>query len=437
MAASLDTTAAVRRLLHRTGFAAGPDEVAAAARAGFGTTLERVLHPDPAASQATPPTFPALTKPKKSDTAAKKDYRHKVAAQSAELVLWWLDRMVSSPEPWVEKRTLRWHGHWATSIVKVKSAAAMAAQNQTERRLGGGDFAGFARAMVKDPALMIWLDASGNTPTAPNENLGRELMELFTLGFGNYQENDVRQAALALTGWRVDRKAAAPTAQFDPSRHARGTETILGKTAAFDADSLVDLLVSQPASPRYLATRLWGWLVSPTPPSPASLDRLVKEYGPGRSTTALFAAMLSDPAFVDPASVLVKQPIDYLVGALRALQIRPAKLPDKGKRALAAGLRGLGQVPFRPPSVGGWPTNGAWLTTSAADARFDLATALAKAADLGAISALKTTARADHLAEILGVGAWTARTRSVLAGTSDPAAAVALALCAPEYVVSR
>ncbi len=335
MAASLDTTAAVRRLLHRTGFAAGPDEVAAAARAGFGTTLERVLHPDPAASQATPPTFPALTKPKKSDTAAKKDYRHKVAAQSAELVLWWLDRMVSSPEPWVEKRTLLWHGHWATSIVKVKSAAAMAAQNQTERRLGGGDFAGFARAMVKDPALMIWLDASGNTPTAPNENLGRELMELFTLGFGNYQENDVRQAALALTGWRVDRKAAAPTAHFDPSRHARGTETILGKTAAFDADSLVDLLVSptgltavsrDPAvglagrrrhRPRRPA---WtGW--SRSTGRAAVRPRCSRRCWPTRRSSTRRACSSNNRSTT-------------WSGRCGHCGSRPAKLPDKGKRAL-------------------------------------------------------------------------------------------------------
>jgi uncharacterized protein (DUF1800 family) len=432
--------AAVIRLLRRSGFDAGPDAVAAAVAAGFAATLDAVLAPggtDAGAAATPPPSFSATRVTKAAGTAARAAARKDAAREGRELVLWWLDRMVATDAPWTEKRTLLWHGHWATSIQKVKLASAMLAQNQTLRRLGGGGFDAMARAMVVDPALMIWLDASGNTARAPNENLARELMELFTIGVGHYTETDVRQAARALTGWRVDFAGAAPAAAFQPRAHATGTQTVLGTTKDLTADDLVDLLVARPDSARYLATRMWGWLVSPTPPSAASLDAAVSAYGAGRDLTALFRALFTDPAFTDSSSVLVRQPVEYVVGLLRTLHLRPSTMDAKVQRALLAGLAALGQVPFEPPNVGGWPVGGAWLTTSAARARLVLAEALARAADLSTIEKAATASRPDVLASWLGVDAWTARTRSVLAGAAgDPVELVTLAASSPEYVCS-
>jgi uncharacterized protein (DUF1800 family) len=314
----------------------------------------------------------------------------------------------------------------------------MLLQNQTERTLGGGDFRTFARAMVHDPALMLWLDAAGNTAKAPNENLARELMELFTLGVGHYSEDDVRQAARALTGWLVSRRDEKPAASFEEQRHAGGTQNILGQTADFTDQTLIDLLVSRPDSGRYLATRMWGWLVSPTPPGESSLSRITAAYGPSRDLTAMFRAILADPAFRQADSVVVKQPIEYVVGALRDLRLRPSTLDKKVQQALLHGLSGLGQTPFDPPSVGGWPTGGAWLTTAAAQTRVKLAAALARAADLAAVSSQSVSKRPAYVAGMLGVGAWTARTQGVLASAaSNPAELVTLALSAPEYIVSR
>ncbi|WP_163506110.1 DUF1800 domain-containing protein [Fodinicola acaciae] len=428
--------AAVVRLLQRTGFTAHTADVDAAVAAGFDATLARTLAAVP--EPVTSPAFAPVTRPDKNDKDAKKAYQQQVRAQSQQLVLWWLDHMVTTVQPWIEKRTLLWHGHWATSIKKVKWPAAMALQNQTERTLGGGDFRTFARAMVRDPALMLWLDAAGNTAKAPNENLARELMELFTLGVGHYSEDDVRQAARALTGWLVDRRDDKPSATFVARRHAEGTQTILGQTADFTDQSLVDLLVSRPYSARYLATRMWGWLVSPTPPSESSLARITAAYGPGRDLTAMFRAILADPAFRQADSVVVKQPIEYVVGALRDLGLRPSTMDKKLRLAVARGLTGLGQTPFDPPSVGGWPTGGAWLTTAAAQTRIKLAAALARAADLKAVSSQSVSKRPAYVAGMLGVSAWTARTQSVLtSAASNPAELVTLALAAPEYVVSR
>lgn len=431
----MDERAKIVRLLQRTSFGAPPAAVDAAVRAGFDATVDRIV--TAAGSAATDaPRFGPLVRTKNPSAEEKKAFGQKARTQSQQLLLWWVERMVTAPDPWLEKRTLLWHGHWATSIAKVKSGAAMLAQNQTQRRLGGGDFDTFARAMVRDPALMIWLDATGNTEQAPNENLGRELMEIFTLGVGHYSENDVRQAARALTGWRVNRRHSPPTATFVPRRHASGTQTVLGATKSFTDQSLVDLLVSRPDSARYLATRMWGWLVSPMPPPSASLDAITAAYGSGRDLTAMFRTMLRQPAFAEPESLLVKQPIDYVVGMLRVLGLRPSRLSAPARKSLLAGFQQLGQVPFAPPSVGGWPSGGAWLTTSAARGRVQLATRLCRAADLSTLKAQPASARPDWLAEQLAVS-WTPRTKQVLAdAAADPIEAMSLALVAPEYVVS-
>lgn len=438
MAGDLDTRAAVVRLLERTGFGAGADDVDAAARAGFDAAVAQVLEAsdDPGVSATPPPALEPLPKRNNGDRDSVKKYQAVAREQRVALTMWWLDRMAAARRPWVEKRTLLWHDHWATSIQKVKSGALMLRQYHTLRRLGGGDFRALARAMVRDPALMIWLDAGGNTARSPNENLARELMELFTLGVGHYTENDVKEAAKVLTGWRANRYS--DRVEFRERQHARGKQTVLGVTADLTDQSLVDLLVARPDSPRFVATRLWKRLVSATPPAPSTLDKLVSAYGAGRDVTAMVRAMLLDPAFRDPVNVLVKQPVEYVVGAMRVLGLRPGKLPGPQRKALLAQLDGLGQVPFAPPDVSGWPANETWLTTSAARVRLGLMQRLVIAADLSTVERVGAGERVAAVGRMLGVGTWTPRTRAVLGGAvGDPKKLMVLALTAPEYVVSR
>ncbi|MQA81544.1 MAG: DUF1800 family protein [Streptosporangiales bacterium] len=442
MVDAVDERTAVARLLRRTCFTASADEIDDAARIGWDAVLAGVLSTagDDAGVRATPvPELPALNRPDmgdEQDEDARRAYTRGAREQMDDVRLWWLDRMVAADRPWRERRTLLWHGHWATSFAKVRSASALLAQNETERRLGGGDFRALARAMVRDPALLIWLDAGRNRPGAPNENLARELMELFVLGVGNYAETDVREAAEALTGWRVMRREDPPRVRYAPRLHAGGTQRILGHTEAFSDRSLVDLLVSRPESGRYLATRLWGWLVSPSEPADASLRRVTEAYGAGRDLTALFRALLSDPALGQADSVLVRQPVEYVVGAMRALRLRPSTLDGKAAKALLAGLQALGQLPFQPPSVGGWPSGGAWLTTSAARARLALGLRLAREADLSDLERTPRKERPEAVARTLGVERWTARTKVALDDAAgNPAELTGLALAAPEYVV--
>jgi uncharacterized protein (DUF1800 family) len=428
----LDEHAAVRRLIDRFGFGAKPGALAKAQDAGFAATLDRVLAPGTdAGAKATPvPELgPEPEKPSKKqpDPAAKKQAKQELKKQSTTLTAWWLDRMVATDAPLVERLTWFWHGHFATSNQKVRSARLMLAQNETFRRLGRGDFGALAHAMIVDPALLVWLDGQKNKVGAANENLGREFMELFTLGIGNYSETDVREASRALTGWMIDRDAAK--ARLVPQRHDTKDKTLLGHTGNLDASSFVDILVAHPASPRFIAGRLWARLVSATPPAPDVLTRLVGAYGPKHDVTALLRAIAAEPAFKDSATTLVKQPVEWLVGLMRALELRPSQLPDKTKAKVLTGLRGMGQIPFLPPSVGGWPAAAAWLTTAAGLARVQTARLLTTEAKV------PDGITADAAAQLLGVDRWSDRTKAALAKVSGKDI-VAVAAAAPEYVVS-
>jgi uncharacterized protein (DUF1800 family) len=426
---------AVRRLVQRVGLGPRPGELDKAAGAGFDATLSALLTPGPdAGADATPP--PSLDVPdpvQRGDKDARRAQRQSEADRVRGLAVWWLGRMAAVDAPFPERMTWFWHGHFATSARKVHSAALMYGQNATQRRLGRGDFRALAQAMVVDPAMLVWLDGGGNRVGRPNENLARELMELFTLGIGAYTENDVREAARALTGWRVD-AAGGGSAAFSPRNHDDGAKTVLGTRAAFDAAGLVDLLVGRPESARFLAGRVWTRFVAHTPPDPGTLDALAAAYGPGRDATALVRAAVTTPAFRDPGSVLVRQPVEWLVGALRALRLRPSDLPEP---ALRGGLGGLGQIPFEPPDVGGWPAGLPWLTTAAALGRLRLARTLTGKADLGPVTDASPSGRVEATAALLSLPGFSGRTAAALKPlAARPPDLVAAALASPENTVS-
>ena len=430
--AVISERAAVRRLHDRLGFGPRPGDL----DRGFAETVTRLLKPGPdtgAAATPIPQPGPPPARGGKQDKTAKQPAGQQLQSQATQASLWWLDRMVAADVPSVERMTWFWHGHFATSEQKVRSPELMLAQNQTQRTLGLGSFTKLAQAMVVDPAMLLWLDGTSNKAGKPNENLAREFMELFTLGIGHYGENDVREAARALTGWTAKRDAT--TAQLVPKRHDHTSKQILGSTADFDAASFVDLVLGRPESAPFVAGRIWFRLVSATPPPADVLNRLVAAYGGNRDIRALLTAVTAEAAFRDSATSLVKQPVEWLAGLMRALGVRPGSLPDKEKTQLLAGLRGMGQVPFQPPSVGGWPAGGAWLTTSAGLARLHLAQLVAGHADLSAIE--RAPDKPAAIGDALGVDAWSARTRDALAGVGpDVKQLSTVAACAPEYVVS-
>ena len=410
----------IAHLLRRTGFGASGPEIDAAYAAGYASTVDALFatSTDPGATATPAPSLPSSI-----DTSA-----------DADLITWWLARMTAVRNPWPEKRTYFWHGHFATSLQKVRYASLMLKQNQTMRALGGGDFHTLFRAILTDPAMMLWLDAEGSTAKAPNENLARESMELFSLGVGHYTETDVRQAALALTGWRMNRVTGDAT--FSVKNHAPGPETILGKTASFDVDSFADLVLSQSASPEFVVARHWFRLGSAAQLPTATQQNLLTGYGAGRDLGALARALFTDSSFTGPTAryALVKQPVEYVVGVLRALKISPT---SKDTATLRSVLNGLGQLPFYPPNVGGWPSGQLWLTTAALQARIDFARWAAGTGDLSTVADASAGSRIDAAAYLLGVDGFSTRTVSALSDVvADPPSLVALALLSPEYQVN-
>jgi uncharacterized protein (DUF1800 family) len=438
MAGQSDGWITTARVLRRTGFGVTGAQVDAVAAQNWPTYVDAALSADPEAdpgARATPmPTLPAPRGPGKgASVAARKEFNRQLSDQMTELSQWWLRRMVTAQQPIHEKLTLLWHNHFATSAQKVRFAAYMAAQNQKLRSLSLGDFHTLAYAMLTDAAMMHWLDAQTNTAKAPNENLAREFMELFTLGHGNgYTEDDVRQGARALTGWVI--RATGQT-MVVPKRHDRTAKTIFGVTGNFDAAGFCDTVLAQPKSPQYVAGRLWQQLASDTQPSPQALDRFVTAYGGHRDLRALTRAILTDDEFVNSRAAIVNTPVEWLVGVIRTLRVpldNPARL-----KMVNTTLRALGQRPFYPPDVGGWPHGRVWMSTASADVRMRAASQLARAGDLSSVEDAAVDDRIDAVGWLIGVGAWSDRTVAALDPlVRKPAQLVAAAVNTPEYLTS-
>ncbi len=430
--------AAAAHLVRSTGFGASGDLVDAVAAAGpsawLRTSLAAAPESDPGAAAAPSPVFEAVPPlGSNASTQQKQQRRKQQAEQVTQLTAWWLRRMVTVQNPVIEKLTFGWHNHFATSATKVKSAPMLLAQNVTLRDKGRGGFTELAEAMVVDPALLFWLDGQQNTAKAPNENLSREFMELFTLGrAGGYSEQDVREGARALTGWTLDR--AAGTASFVPRRHDAAAKTVLGTTADLDAAGFVRVVLAQPASAPFLATRWWQLLAGPQAPPADALDRMVAAYGPDRDLTALFQTLLTDDAYAATAGSLVASPVEWVVGAMRSLHV---PTDDATLTRAAGAMRALGQLPFFPPNVSGWPSGQAWLSTASAATRVQTAAFLARAGRLDAVVAAPAAGRLDAVAHLLGIPAWSNRTLAELkTHTDDPQRLVTMALVAPENLVT-
>jgi uncharacterized protein (DUF1800 family) len=426
------------RVLRRAGLGVTGPEVDAALTQDWPSCVDAMLGSDPDADPgavATP--IPSLAEPrapgKGATPAARKQYNQQLSEQQGVLSDWWLRRMVSVAQPVHEKLTLLWHNHFATSAQKVRAAAHMAAQNQKLRTLALGDFRTLAYTMLTDAAMLRWLDGQASTAKAPNENLAREFMELFALGHGNgYTEDDVRNGARALTGWVIGPDGRTSMVS---KRHDGAAKTLFGRTGDFDAAGFCDTVLAQPKSGAYVVARLWQQLASDDPPSAQALDRVVSAYGPGRNLRALTKAILTDEEFTGSRAAVVNTPTEWLVGVIRALRV-PIEKPAQLKFADAT-LRALGQRPFYPPSVGGWPSGQVWLSTASAGARLRAATQLAHAGDLSSIESTGAGERIEAAGYLIGVGGWSDRTVDALQPlVRQPPQLVAAAVNTPEYLTS-
>ena len=298
-----------------------------------------------------------------------------------DLVLWWVDRMVRTGNPLVERMTFFWHRHWANSRMAVSPTQLMLTQNTLLRKysdLGVNpdvSFRDMALEVTKDPSMLRYLNGESNVKGGPNENYGREFVELFTLGVThaitgakNYTESDVAQLAKSFTGWYIDDKDPDNAkALFDSSgRWYTGLKSIFGKLGNYNTDSVVDLVLAQDGHAPYLVKKLWGEFI-PTPPSTATLQQLSTDYTTGgRKIKPLLRSILTNPQLFESIDEpnMIKPPVVFVSGALRALGLGvtssgPADYMDS-----------MGQLPFYPPTVAGWEGGLSWLNTNTALARF-------------------------------------------------------------------
>jgi hypothetical protein len=295
----------------------------------------------------------------------------------AEARSWWLYRMLYSPRPFQEKMTLFWHNHFATSFVKVLNAGFMLGQYDLMRKNALGSFTTMLQGISKDPAMLVWLDGRDSKKGNPNENYGRELMELFSLGIGNYTENDIREAARAFTGWEIKGTKAV----FDKKEHDDEEKTVLGQKGKWAGEDIVRICLEQKSAAPFIVGKLYRFFISETVnATPELLEPLAKLFKDSKyDIGALVKTMIASNLFFSPTvyRTRIKAPVDFALGIVRGLEGRRI-----GAGALAAAIEQLGQNVFSPPSVKGWDGGQTWLNGQTLLFRQNLALALSSTEDI-------------------------------------------------------
>lgn len=448
-------------LLRRAGFGADAAAVRAAAQAGLPATTDALLNPE-----KTPDTLndtdiltrlaSLLPEPKKGGTP------------TLAVKMWWVHRMIASSHPLLEKMTLFWHGHF-TSKDGGAQGDMMYRQNQLFRQMALGNFRTLTLAVSRDPEMLRYLNGNQNYKSHPNENYGRELMELFTCGIGHYTEDDVKAAARAFSGWNLREGEF----YFNPRQHDNDPKTFLGKTGNWNGDDIVDILVAHPATAHRLCSQLFTYFAYPNP-EPEVLDALVQTYyTSGYDVRAILSQIFHSRAFYSDKArfAVIKSPAQYVVGTVKMLGLDKAVelvLSDitpgndmaaspmatapvatapapaaptltapavttqqaKGRKlgvlaGLPIAMRSMGQDLLAPPSVKGWDGGEAWINTSTLLARINFANTVSQSRQLfgGETGRLTeyvkennftTEGWIDHLAEALGPLPLTPATRQTL-----------------------
>lgn len=372
-----------RHLISRTGYGAAPHEVSALIGTSRAEGVAEIIAGLSTAPQTPMPAwatgwaYPTEEIWTLGQTAEELFFARRWI-EMQELTQWWLAEMIATPSPLTERMTFFWHDHFATSFEGVENSQWMAKQNAFFRAQAAGNFANLAHGILQDPAMLVYLTNVENTKEAPNENLGREFLELFTLGEGRgYTEADIKEAARALTGHSIS-WFGAQTYAFFPEDHDGGRKTILGKTGRFGAADLADIALQDPAFGPYIVEKLWREFISDQP-DPAEVARLASLWKQENlEIKPLLTALFMTDAFWDPANRgrIVKSPVELIVGTARSLG---TEIPNLSHAVWV--LEDMGQSPFLPPNVGGWPGGTAWINDATASTR---ATVLTEFLDLDA-----------------------------------------------------
>lgn len=372
-------------LLNRAGFGGTPEQIEKLVSLGHEGAVSYLVDyekiPDPAADPSWAHPDPGRAERRRAIRMATADQRKELQKQENEIIRdemlelrgWWLKRMATGSRPFQEKMTLFWHGHFATSVEKVRDAYYMWRQNELFRRRATGNWLELLTEAGKDPAMLIWLDQAQSRREHPNENFAREVMELFALGQGHYTEKDITEAARALTGWSLEPDSQSFIER--PFIHDAGEKTIFGNTGYFDGEDFIQQIVAQPQAAVYITGKLWNFFAGEMPSTElnAGLADLFRRGG--NDFKPLVRIIFSTEEFYSPSIVRnqVKSPVQWLVGTVRMLECElPPPLVSTNL------LRSLGQDIFAPPNVKGWDGGLAWITTNNLLARYNEAAMLAQ-----------------------------------------------------------
>jgi uncharacterized protein (DUF1800 family) len=423
-------------LHRRAGFGVGPGELDALVAAGVDATIERLVDPDaqgvaPAADPWAGVTLSPPAQPgKDASPAAKQADRQQQRQEAMAAIGAWLDHMAATPRPLESWLAWFWHGLLVSGLDKVHYPLLMVGQVRTYRELAFAPFPQLLRAATVDPAMLLYLDGRDSTGTNPNENFGREVMELFALGVGHFTEDDVKAAARALTGWRIELGTGG--ASFVPARHDDQPQTLLGVSGVHDVDSVLGAITSNPACGPWVAGKLARAVLGPDVDGDL-VQQLGSQYAAsGYDTRALLRSILQAGARGQDRA-MVWAPVPWLAAMVRATG---ATVPT-GQRLQQ--LRAAGQVPMTPPNVAGWPSGAAWLSAATVVARFDLAALVAAGTPSGSPALVAAQSFAlDALADALGrpEGFGPSTVTALGAVRDDPVAVLTVAIASPDLMVA-
>src|SRR5437763_862090 len=372
---------AAAHLLTRAGFGGTPGEIEAAHGKGLDAAVRDLvdvsddLADDPAPEWAHPRPIGKIRTQMRSQRISPRERRERKRAyhdMEGENILdlrrWWLERMLTSPAPLREKMTLFWHGHFPTSVQKVRDGYWMWLQNDTLRRNALGNFATLTKKMSRDPAMMIYLDLQKSEKEHPNENWARELMELFTVGIGDYTEQDIRESARAFTGYHVN--LSTQQFRFASLQHDTDSYTFMGRTGPLDGDDIIDTLLEKPTCAQFIGRKIWRYFVEDDP-SPETVETVASRLrAHNYEIRPVLGEILSSAEFYSDRVIRnqIKSPVQFLIQIAKLLET-PLPSPNIAQNS----MRQMGQILFAPPSVKGWDGGRAWINTSTLLFRYNFA----------------------------------------------------------------
>ena len=358
-----------RHLLERTGLGAHPSEVKRLIGLTRSKAISHVLENlDGTKVTVDPPEFisaqhfPDYWIRWDYEESQRQAFRISRDQEMGDFRTWWVRELISTPNPQAERLLLLWHNHFVTAYSGVQEEVhAVAKQHWTMRELGHTNFRSLAKAMVRDPAMLNYLDNDRSRKEQPNENLARELMELFILGEGNYTEKDVKEVARALTGYGYNRIRNLEF-EFKPWDHDKGRKSILGQRGLFKGEQVVDILLSKPEAAEFVTKRFWNVYISEFNNAPEEVSRIATVFRDSEyDIPVLLRTILTSEHFWanENRATVVKSPVDLLIGTIRTTGTLPEWWPTLPNR-----LATIGQNLYEAPNVAGWPGGADWMTPS-------------------------------------------------------------------------